>query len=123
MSQHQSMSGSAGTVAEAAEQLTQVLNQLNGALVASDVEALLAVESELQVALVAASRVAHAGDRAAGAAAIAHARVVLGRCHRLGSAFSEVARGLARISGAADGYDRAGTYVDRTGRSSWLRRA
>jgi hypothetical protein len=113
----------AGTVAEAAERLTRVLDRMNGALVASDAAALLALESELQVALAAAGRVAHAGDRACGIAAVASARVVLERCQRLGSSFSEVARGLARISGATDGYDRAGGYVDRAGRSSWLRRA
>jgi hypothetical protein len=123
MSVPQSATGSAGTVAEAAEQLTGVLDRMNGALVASDAGALLALESELQAALTAVSRVTQAGDRASGIAAVASARVVLERCQRLGSSFSEVARGLAGISGAADGYDRAGSYVDRAGHSSWLRRA
>jgi hypothetical protein len=108
------------TAAEAAEQLARLLEQIGDALVVSDSTALLTIDTELQRVLAAAGSVSRAGDRKKGIAAVERAGRALARCQRLGSSFSEVARGLAGVAGAARWYDRAGGYIDRTARSSWL---
>jgi hypothetical protein len=113
----------ADAAAEAAQQLTRVLDRMGDALVVMDVGALLAVESDLRTALDAVAGVTQVTDRVAGAAAVEQAAHAFARCRRLGSSFSEIARSLARIASAAGGYDRAGSYVDRSARSSWLVRA
>jgi hypothetical protein len=103
--------------------LARILDSMGDALVAVDVTALLAVESELGAAIAAIHPVAKVGDHAAVRIAADQALTALLRCRRLGASFSDIARALGRVSGATDGYDCMGDYVTRGTRASVLVRA
>jgi hypothetical protein len=64
------------------------------------------------------------GDALEARAAARRAGAALLRCRRLGASFSGIARALGRVGRVADGYDRAGTYLEPAfGRSSLQKRA
>lgn len=110
--------------ADATEQLAGLLNRIGDALVAVDATALLAVEVEVGYAIAALGAVTDLGDRAATIAAARRVSTALLRCRRLGASFSAVARAMGCVGRAADGYDRAGSYIESTGvRSSVQMRA
>jgi hypothetical protein len=99
--------------AEATEHLARLLTRLADALVAVDAAALLEIEPELGGAIAALGVCTGIGGRAEVAAAAGRAGAALLRCRRLGASFSGMARALGRVGQAEDGYDRAGTYIER----------
>jgi hypothetical protein len=110
--------------AEASDQLTALLEKMASALTTLDAAALLAIEPELDRAIVRLGALTEVGDRAQVLAATQRAGAALLRCRRLGASFSNVARALGRIGQVANGYDRTGTYVDGVpGRASLQIRA
>ena len=102
-------------IVDATERLTGLLNRIGDALVSVDAAALLAAEAELSVAIAAVGNTSAVGDHAAVLVAARRASAALLRCRRLGASFSGVARALGRVGRQADGYDRAGSYVESAG--------
>jgi len=122
-SQESSPSGaSTDPAVDATRQLTLVLGRIGDALAAVDATALLALESELSAAL-AALGATKIGDRATACAAATQGLAALQRCQRLGGSLTSVSRALRQVGPRADGYDRAGSFTERSVRASVLVRA
>jgi hypothetical protein len=107
---------------DATRQLALVLGRIGDALAAVDATALLALESELSGAL-AALCATKIGDRAAARAAATQGLAALQRCQRLGASLSGVSRALRQAGPRTDGYNRAGSFAERSVRASVLVRA
>ena len=107
----------------AVQHVTALLERIAAALVALDVNELLAAESELGAALAALASVSQAGDRQEARAAVREAQAVLLRCRRLGVSFTSAVRAMDSVNHAPARYDRAGSYVEQSIRSSVLARA
>jgi hypothetical protein len=107
---------------DATRRLAVVLGRIGDALATVDAATLLSLEGDLSGALD-ALYAARVGDRATARAAAEQGLAALQRCRRLGASFSSVARALGQVGPRADGYDRAGSYTERTVRASVLVRA
>ncbi|MEP7305634.1 MAG: hypothetical protein ABJA98_08965 [Acidobacteriota bacterium] len=107
---------------DATRQLALVLGRIGDALAAVDASALLALDGELNGAL-AALCATKIGDREAARAAAKQGLAALQRCQRLGASLTGVSRALRQAGPRTDGYDRAGSFTERTVRASVLVRA
>ena len=96
----------------AVDQLCHALSRVGDALVAIDGDALLAAEVDLSAATAKFTVGPDAGDRGAVLDAVRRARFALLRCRRLGASFAGLSRAMGRVGRIADGYDRAGGYVE-----------
>jgi hypothetical protein len=104
-----------GATAAAVDRLSHALGRVGDALVAVDGDALLTTEVDLSAATATLASSPDAEDRRAVIEAVRRARFALLRCRRLGASFAGVARAMGRVGLVADGYDRAGGYVESAG--------
>jgi len=107
----ESASGTDGATVAAVVALCRALDRVGDALVAVDGDALLAAEVDLSTATASFASRPDQRDRGAVLEAVRRARFALLRCRRLGASFAGVARSMGQAGRVADGYDRAGGYV------------